>query len=371
MSAGAVAALVRDDERLRVAATAAHIPVDQLIDRRVELLPGVLTNMTTEELARVRFGTGEAGPSIIVKIARSPRHSPLWAEIPAEFRPQVMVELPWRAEPDLYRSELSTLLPSGMRMPSLYAIDELDDDRVALWLEDVEERAGAWSRTDYRTAARSLGRLAGRLPESAVPSYVPVQRRDLRGYFFGRIMVGTLPTLRSDATWSHPLVAQAVDERLRADLEALTSVIPAVLDRLSALPYTFAHGDACPQNLLRPVQEATTVPIDWTFAGISPIGMDAGQLLAGHAESGVLDPADLPLVFEDILEAYLAGLRDEKAAISAADARYGSIGALVVRSAFTALPLELLASAQQGLPELFARRARYARFLVDLARELR
>jgi tRNA A-37 threonylcarbamoyl transferase component Bud32 len=282
-----------------------------------------------------------------------------------------MGELPWRAETEIYGSELASLLPVGMRMPTLYAINDLDDDRAALWMEDVEERDGDWTAGDYSTAARSLGRLAGRLPEERIPPAIPVQRRDLRRYFFGRVVHGTLPTLLADETWSHPLVRDVVDVRLRDDLGALAAAAPALLGRLVGLPHAFAHGDACPQNLLRPRGDTdAVVAIDWTFAGICPVGMDAGQLLAGRAESGELSPGNLPDLFEDIVAAYISGLADEDSPVSAADARFGAIGNLVVRSAFTALPIELLFSNDGGIGELVARRAGYARFLVDLADEL-
>lgn len=369
MTRGAVAELV-GSHRLARAATAAGLS-GEVNQCSVEQLPCVLTNMTTEELARIRFAGPQGASSLIVKIARSPRHSPLWAQIPLPFRDQVMDELPWRAEPDLYRSDLAALLPPGMRMPTVYRVDELEDDRVALWMEDVEEVPGGWSRQDYRTAARMLGRLSGRLPEALVPAGVPVQRRDLRNYFFGRVVEGALPGLRDETTWAHPLIAAAADPGLREDLELLAAAAPALLGRLERLPYMFAHGDACPQNLLRPVHEPNTVvAIDWTFAGISPIGMDAGQLLAGHAESGDLDPRELPGLFDEIVSAYTRGLIDEGAEVDAAVVRFGAIGNLVVRSAFTALPLELLESPAPGVDQLFASRARYARFLVDLAEEV-
>ncbi len=237
-------------------------------------------------------------------------------------------------------------------------------------MEDVEERGGQWTRDDYRVAARSLGRLSGRLPERMVPRDLPAKRRDLRGYFFGRVTHGSMPLLRDDASWAHPLVRRSVDAGLRDDLEMLATYIPDLLDRLDALPRTFAHGDACPQNLLRPAGASGVVAIDWTFAGIYPVGTDAGQLLAGRAESGELAPGELPELLDEIAEAYIHGLRDEDADVSETDTRLGIVGNLVVRSAFTALPLELLASGRAGLEELFASRARYARFLVDLADEV-
>lgn len=361
----ALARLLEDRERVAVVAAAAGLPEAAI--EAVEPMPGELTNMTTEDLARVRLRSGADVTSIVVKVARSPRHSPLWNGIPPAFQEQVMHELPWRMEADVYRSPLAALLPDGLRFPAVYALEELEDDRLAMWIEDIEERPGPWVRSDYIVAARALGRLAGRLPADAVPPDVPVQPRDLAPYFFGRVTHGTLPFLFDDATWSHPLIAPVVDGQLRADLEALASQGPLLLEGLSRLPRTLSHGDACPQNLLRPAHvPETVVAIDWTFAGICAVGMDAAQLLAGHAESGELDPAELPGLLRDIVSAYEAGLVEEGVHLDADDIWFGVVASLVIRSAFTALPIEMLERPPDSAQRFFERRARYARFLVDL-----
>ena len=351
----------------RVAAVAAAAGVDGAVVHASEPVPGELTNMTTQDLVRVRLRCTTGSASVILKVARSPRHSPLWDDIPDAYHEEVLRELPWRTEADVYRSPLGGLLPAGLRLPALYAVDELEDDRLALWIEDVEERRGPWARRDYVTAARGLGRMAGRLPAGGVPAEVPVGPRDLGPYFFGRVTQGTLPLLFDDATWSHPLIAPAVDERLRDDLERLAALAPSLLAGVAGLPRTLSHGDACPQNLLRPVREAdTVVAIDWTFAGITSVGMDAGQLLAGHAESGDLDPAELPDLLRAIVAAYAAGLVDEGARVELDDVWFGVAANLVIRSAFTALPIEMLDRPPDNPERFFARRAGYARFLVDL-----
>lgn len=71
-----------------------------------------------------------------------------------------------------------------------------------------------------------------------------------------------------------------------------------------------------------------------------------------------------------IIDAYIAGLSDEDADVNPDQIRLGAIGNLVIRSAFTALPVELIDEADGDTRLLFERRARYARFLVDLGDEL-
>ena len=371
MHGSAVAELAADPERMGRVARAAGLPwAGEEVD--VEAMPGDLTNMTTQDLARVRLGSDDGAGSVIVKIAQSPVYSPVWNEIPPQMHEEAMFNLPWRAEAEIYQSPLPDLLPPGLRTPAIYNIEVLAGDRLAIWMEDVAERTTPWTPQEYRDAAEALGRLAGRFPRERVPHDIPVEHRDLRSYFFGRVALGTLPALFDAATWRHPRLATLDDASLRTDLMRLAETAPAILDRLDALPRTLAHGDACPQNLLRPVgPTACLVAIDWTFAGVCPVGMDAGQLLAGRAESGELHPDELGDVYSQIVLGYTAGLRAEGLSVADEDVRFGIAGNLIIRSAFTALPLESI-EAWGGLEmgRLVHSRAKYARFLVDLGAQL-
>jgi hypothetical protein len=119
----------------------------------------------------------------------------------------------------------------------------------------------------------------------------------------------------------HPLLKAAVCNArvhsLRAELLALGARLPAVPDSLDALPQTYQHGDASPQNLLV--------------------------------------PADKPDEFDDRL-----GVRQEAV-------RYGYLGSMLARATFTALPLEAFgAQPSDELARLFDQRVRLTRALVDL-----
>jgi hypothetical protein len=272
--------------------------------------------------------------SVVLKVVHSPDRSPIWTQIPSEFHDITLAQIPWRAEPELYRSALPDLLPAGLRMPATYHVDEIDDGAMAIWMEDVAHADGPWTLGDYRRAARLLGRLAGRFPESTSGALLPLRRRDLRFYFTGRVGQAVLPALRNDAIWAHPLIAPVVDPGLRGDLHALAGVGLAILDQVDALPRTLAHCDACPQNLLRGV-DGDVVAIDWQLSGWCAVGFDVGQLIAGHAQSGDLDPAQLDAAYTVAIEEYTAGLYDEGMEIASDDVALGAAGAMIIRSVFT------------------------------------
>ena len=274
----------------------------------------------------------------------------------------------WRHEAEVYRADLDDVLPAGLRMPARYRLDE-HGHRIVEWLEDVPVADVPWDHARFTRAARLLGRLAvrftrcGRLPESLlrVPGEV------LRLQFLERELFA-LPVLAGDALWAHPLVDAVADPRLRADLLRLAERVPAILDTLDGLPQTFVHGDASPQNLLVPATDPDTfVAIDWSLIGPCAVGYDLGQLLVGLIHAGQLDVPALPALHETVLPAYTAGLADEGLRVDADVVRFGVHAALVVRSAFTALPLRRLGgSPTRDDAALVADRARLARHLVDL-----
>lgn len=355
-------ALVTGVARAASGAAAGEVSIDV-----VDANPVPLTNMTTTALARVG-GTVDGGTpwSVVLKIVQSPDRSPVWEQIPSEFHASVMEDLHWRMEPELYRSVLREHLPSGLRLPDVYRVDDIGDPYIAVWMEDVRHRSGSWSLDDYQRAGDALGRMWGGVRDGALPDGTAIPTRHLRGYFFGRVAQAVLPPLASDETWSHPVIRESADADLRSDVLALAQRVPVMLDRLDALPHGLSHGDACPQNLLRAEDAPETfVAIDWQLSGRCPVGSDVGQVLAGHAESGDLAPDLLGQTFDAVLDGYLAGALASAPDVGADDVRSGAIAFLTIRSAFTAIPLELLGSADAEA--LIRDRCRYARFLVDLA----
>lgn len=141
---------------------------------------------------------------------------------------------------------------------------------------------------------------------------------------------------------------------------------------LDKLPQTYAHGDASPQNLLRPADDPDgLVAIDWGFGSLLAVGFDLGQLLVGLAHAGEVDLSELPRIDAAIFPAYLDGLRAESCDVDPSLVRAGYIGSLVTRSALSALPVELLgAPPSEEHQALFLDRLRLTRALVDMAAEI-
>jgi hypothetical protein len=353
----------------RVLAIAA--PADEIAEWAVTPDAYPALTPSTEALDRVVALTADGRRvRVFVKTLHSLRHWPMIGMIPEALREAAFARFPWRVEADVYGSTLVADLPDGLRAPRIYAIDDLGDDRIRVWMEDVPAARVAWNGKRYMAAARRLGRLAGRSVREALPAGAPPLAPGLGFIFSARTAVFDIPALRSDETWRHPLMAAlaGTDPGLRGDLLGLADEAPSIVDALERLPQAIAHGDACPQNLLPdPLRADGFVAIDWGFTGLAPLGYDLGQLLVGRAESGDTEAADMPAIHDAILPAYIEGLREERVDPDVDDVRRGFIGGLLLRSAFTALPLDRLpTTTNDDDVATFARRGRYARYLLDL-----
>jgi hypothetical protein len=341
-----------------------------LRDWWVEPVDYDIGSSSTAGLRRIRGVVADAGAfrpwSVFVKLLRSHRHIELPAVLEERLRATAEADLSWRHEADVYRSGVDDVLPLGLRLPIRYRIDDLDDDLVVEWLEDVRTTPAAWDVPRFERAARLLGRLAVRLtePDRLPESVSRVPGEILRLQYLERQLFA-LPVLLGEEIWAHP---QLADERhLRRDLHRMAERIPALLGALEGLPHTFVHGDASPQNLLVPADDPLGfVAVDWSLIGLVAVGYDLSQLVIGLVHAGQLDVDALPAIQHAVLPAYTAGLADEGIAVGEDVVRFGFHATLAVRSAFSALPLARLAGPPTSADTaLITSRVRLTRHLVD------
>jgi hypothetical protein len=349
---------------------------------RVEPVDYPIGTPSTEALLRVigtaRLADGDTVEwSCFLKKLQSARHWPHIDLVPEEFREAFVQNLPWQLEATVHRSTMATVLPEGLRLPKLYRLNEYDDDRATLWMENVIQAPGIWPVERFERAAYLLGRLSGRRQLHLVKPLLPrgdveVPGIALRYYTNARVMLSTLPILADEQTWRHPLLSAAVcntgDHRLKDDLLELSERLPAVLDALDALPQCYQHGDASPQNLLVPRDQPDEfVVIDWGFDCPQAVGFDLGQLLIGLAHAGELSPGALPALHKVILKAFMEGLAIEGMDVTEEQVTYGYLGSLMARSAFTALPLEILGHPTSPVDvAIFEQRVELTSALIDL-----
>ena len=352
-----------------VAAVLAESPVT-VLDCWAEVAEYDLVAITTAGRFWVRgtaaTPTGCRSFGFFVKVVQSWGRSPLIEQVPAQIRDVALASVPWRTEPDIYRSDLSTLLPDGLTMPRAHAVLDLDEESAAIWLEEVPTVAHEWDAPRFARAAFLLGRLAASERVSPVAALVP-RRPAHRHYAEGRLAHQVLPLLRSDI-WAHPLVSSTFDADLRASLRDAAAAMPGYLDELDAVPLGTAHGDACPRNLLVTRADADGfVLIDYGFWGTAPVGFDLGQLLLGEIQTGERPSKELAGLHAACLPAYVDGLRAEGLDVDEATVARANALLMLEFFALSAIPFEALGGEiTPQVHHVAGERAQAARFVLEL-----
>ncbi|HEY5845269.1 MAG TPA: phosphotransferase [Nakamurella sp.] len=370
----ALAGLVSDRPLDRLAAmVAAHLdaPRARVHTVQVDTHPYDLPAITTAGRFRVS-GTAHAESgepvrySFFVKVVQSYTRSPLSQQLPAALRDRVAPLVPWRTEPDLYRTDLADRLPDGLTVPRAYGVYDLDEDSAAIWLEMLPTQDITWRLPQHRRAAYLLGRLAANPAVAPLAAAVPVVRT-ARNFVRWWLEYTVIPNLYDDRLWQRPPVAGTFDGRLRTRMIAAVGALPELLDELESLPTATAHGDACTRNLLIREPDGRLALIDFGFWGTAPVGFDLGQLLLGEIQLGQRPAGLLPRLENECLRAYVRGLRDEGSTVSHTQVRRAHALLLTIHHAIPAIPFEhLTTEPSRALHRLFENRAQTTRFILDL-----
>jgi hypothetical protein len=342
----------------------------EVLDARVDAHSYPYPALTTRERwvvsGTARGRNGDEHPyAFFVKVVQPWASSPLSRHVPEPLRTEVAPQVPWRTEPDLYRSDLRDRLPAGLTVPRSFGVHDLDDESAAIWLELVPGRPVHWDLDRHRRAAYLLGRLAASPSVAPLATRVP-PGRTARGYTDVWLAHIVIPELRNDEAWRRPLVADAFDADLRAQMLAAVDALPRLLDELDSFPMATAHGDACTRNLIG-ADGTGLVMIDFGFWGTDPVGFDLGQLLLGEVHAGERPARSLPALERACVPAYVDGLRDEGSSATVAQVRRCLALLLTIYYAIPALPFEHRDAAPTPLlHRLHAERAAATRFVLDL-----
>ena len=295
--------------------------VTHLIERAGRLEQDILATCQERALARVTLGAGPGpdpalrpGPHPAIRAWRSLGRSGTVARVerirgPSKGRvvyrlwmdgaerTTVVAKRSRAVTLDLERHVYANVLP-GLALATPQYFGWFGDGQTNwLFLEDL---GGARLDPDD-TAQRARGILwlaalhgeSARLaPDARLPEMGPRHFLALLRSAHGSI-VGALanPALRpGDEQSLRDVIAEC--ERAQANWERIEA-------RCSAIPWTLAHGDFRPKNLLVR-QDSTLVPIDWEYSGWGVSALDLGSLLRGPIQRSDLAlyrdalPADNP-----------------------------------------------------------------------------
>lgn len=125
---------------------------------RIEPVSHAISAPTTAALVRIHVVAVHSGEllscSMFLKVLQSFRHAWHLDALPAQSAIRVLSDSVWSHESDIYASDVRHALPAGLRMPRLYHLQHLGQDRIAMWLEDVPAISAPWDMAQYERAAR-------------------------------------------------------------------------------------------------------------------------------------------------------------------------------------------------------------------------
>lgn len=358
---------IRGDEHIQIALRAAGVDHGAVASWSMAPLTHRVENMTTASLDRVH-GVMDDGStwSVVAKTLQPASASPVFAFIPAEHHEEVLEELRWLNEPDVYRSDLGAHLPAPLRMPAIHGIEDQGTDRVTIWMEDVDDVA-PWDLARYRRTAEALGALGGQWCGGNAEQQFDLRPRDIAKLFFGKIAHHDMPLQAADQFWASPEIAVVADNEHRHDLLELAAAIPALLERLTLVPKGVCHGDATPDNFREPAV-GDIVALDWSYAHVGELGSDLSQLFVGRFESGAASIDDVEPIARTVFDGYCAGLARTGAEVDPTLIETAWAVHLAIRSVFSALILDHRPDlGEDERHDILQRRARVARFGIDLA----
>ena len=360
---------VGDAELATMVAELWDVPSVTLLDSSAETVDYGLDSMLTGARTWVRghadAGDGPRPYTLFVKRVHHWRHSPLFALVPPEVAEWASTTVPWRSEVLVYGSDLAERLPDGLTMPRAVRIDDRSDDTAVLWLEAVEADTAPWVETTYTRAAHLLGRMSGS-PRVAGLAAIDPQPWLIHYFVSGRLAHTVFPVLSDEDVWRHPAVAEHFG-RLRTELARAVGRVDRLAEEYVALPHVAAHGDACPNNLLRHVGDDGFTLIDYGFWRPQPVGYDLSQLLVGEIQVRRLDADDLPQRAEACLAAYAEGLAAEGAPVDPDVLRRSHAVCLMLFNGMPSIPVEALGEDDQdAVAHHVAQRAGVARYALDV-----
>ncbi len=238
----------------------------------------------------------------------------------------------WKRELLLYQSRWLESLPEGIRAPVCYDAVEIPGNIGGIWLEDVKDSfSGNWPLHRYALAARHLGRLNG----------IYISRRELPtfAWFSGQRTRQWLKSIPwRDFPWDHPLVWQQFPNPGMDSFRSMLQDSERFLARLDQLPKTISHGDTNPNNFISrhlPRNQEQTVAMNWSQAGIEPIGDDLGQLVYGTYKN--LRGYKLRDISETLFTSFINGLQDSGCRVDAQLVRFGYVTSAAFRMGLSKL----------------------------------
>jgi thiamine kinase-like enzyme len=226
----------------------------------------------------------------------------------------------WRREALVFESKILDELPSSIKAPKCYLVEEEADGTVWLWMERIDGEY-AYTKEQFDYIAEQLGRFNGTyLTGKKIPDEKWICRNWLKSWTTSSKIYAPNPAKyinqlhndneRSIWTWFQDFTDQ-IDRSLRS---------------LNSLPRVLAHQDLSQMNMLLTQSDTDggrLILIDWQFMSISGIGEDLGKMFGVNMSLGVFPNHRYEEYKESLFQNYIEGLKDSGWQGDESLARYG------------------------------------------------
>jgi hypothetical protein len=239
----------------------------------------------------------------------------------------------WRREALAVSSGLLDGLPDRFSAPRCLGIVPVAEDRLWLWLEQVEGRSGAdWSAGELLDAAEGLGafhaRYLSRPPRAREWFCRPfVEQAALHS------RAQLLDAVEQASGGADPVLRRLFPRTAVTAVRRLWQCHQAAAEYLRQLPAALCHRDLTPRNLI--AADGRTVALDWGQTGLGPPGEDLATLVLSWAFATGCDAGRAFALGAEAAERHRSGLE--------AAGRYGDAEEVLVA-------YRLIAAFHYGLP---------------------
>ena len=181
-----------------------------------------------------------------------------------------------------YETGLLNFEGRGMRAARCFRVENLPENHVWLWLEDLSEWVDSpWSADEYLQASKQIGLFTGYWSTREPPSGLLMNvDRTLARYSWQEIgwsMMGVDENESPD-----PLLQRGLPRNYYLVAQKLGMAADSARAILTTGDRVFSHGDCHPRNLfLSPENDPRQrmVAVDWPHVGVDLLGADFGSMI--------------------------------------------------------------------------------------------
>ena len=232
----------------------------------------------------------------------------------------------WKREALAYQSNLITNSLEHLFAPQIYAIDEVSDDTVIIWMEDIiDDHRGHWTHEVYEDAAYQLGLFSGSfLTQQQLPDEKWMTLDWLKKY-----VEHAAPTIEFIMNHPNHEVIKSLYGKSVPFLITLWEIRKDLFNYLEKMPQVFCHQDTVTRNLF--ITKGHLAAIDWGYAGLAPLGTDLVPLIVPFGGLNGFSPDEFLAMNQACLNAYLHGVTTHSPHISARSLRRSVLFILLLR----------------------------------------